>query len=789
MLSQDSKSTSIYYSCVWRKVSNKKHKTWDGDGIFVDRGDYGVLMTATKKHMGKSRLKAKPSLGDLVRAGVYEVELEAVIPKPVSDPRPASSPVAVKDKQQRLVGLAGPLLSDRPKPVKKGEPLFDPLSESAIVMPRVQLKAGQQAVDVVIDPILRAKLRPHQVEGVKFMYECVMGLRDYGGCGALLADDMGLGKTLMTITLLWTLMKQSPIAGQPPPVRRALIVCPVTLIANWKHEFAKWLGQERIGIFVADSNARLRDFFAGRVYQVMLIGYERIRTVAADLADKQDDFDIIVCDEGHRLKSIANKSAQAIMTFNTERRIILSGTPIQNDLGEFYAMIDFLNPGLLGTPSAFKRDFEIPIMRSRQPEAMEKDREKGAEKSEVLGELTSQFVLRRSADTLKTFLPPKTETVVFCRPTGRQLSCYRDLLSSSAIEMCFTSSEASDHLRAITLLKKACNTPLLLEESPNKCLPGDIVDVSGKTQFLAAFLRALHTQTKEKVVIVSLYTQTLDVLEQVVGSLNMGSLRLDGKTPAQKRHALVEQFNKGPRDETFVLLLSSKTGGTGLNLVGASRLILFDTDWNPSVDLQAMARVHRDGQKMPVYIYRLLSTGLIDEKIYQRQITKQGLADSFMGTDAQKANAASGGTGSSNVFSMAELKDLFTIHCDTLSNTHDLLECRCLDLQEHEQEREPEPTQTQEDDSPSQVQLGGWMTASAVHAAGLPVRSVKKENIQALFEYQHMIPSPEECKHDAILLEALRSSVVSLLFTKTSTAPAETDSRLDDAHDMINDAM
>jgi DNA repair and recombination protein RAD54B len=487
----------------------------------------------------------------------------------------------------------------------------------------------------------------------------------------------------------------------------------------------------------------------------------------------QSDFDIIVCDEGHRLKSIANKSAQAILTLNTERRIILSGTPIQNDLGELYAMIDFLNPGLLGTPNSFKRNYEIPIVRSRQPEAMEKDRERGAEKSELLSELTSQFVLRRSADMLKPFLPPKTDTVVFCKPTERQLKCYSELVASSAIELCFSSVQASDHLRAITLLKKACNTPLLLQDKSSghlPTLPTELADLSGKTAFLAAFLRHVYAATDEKVVIVSLYTQTLDVLETLLRSLNLSFLRLDGKTQPSKRHTLVGQFNKESREQSFAFLLSSKTGGTGLNLVGASRLVLFDTDWNPSVDSQAMARVHRDGQTRPVFIYRLLATGLIDEKIYQRQITKLGLADSFMNTESQKASTTATSGGGSNIFSTAELKDLFTIHHGTLSNTHDLMDCNCLNTATTASQNQDSIT-PEEGKLPSASQissLGGWITASSLSNDRPPPRPLKKESIKVLFEYEHMVPETPNIGDD-VLRNAAVAAPISLIFTKTST--------------------
>ena len=247
-------------------------------------------------------------------------------------------------------------------------PKHDPNVAGALVFKRPsKVPATQQIVDVVLDPVLAHKLRPHQREGVKFMYECVMGLRDFSGQGCILADDMGLGKTLQTIAVLWTLIKQNPVYRAAPVVKKALVVCPVSLIKNWKKEFKKWMRHTNIGVLeFEDPKSTRLSMFDGKVFNVMIIGYERLRMVADDLADAHD-IDIVICDEGHRLKTVKNKSAKAIESLNTTRRVILSGTPIQNDLSEFYAMVNFVNDGCLGSNKTFVKDFENPIMKSRQP--------------------------------------------------------------------------------------------------------------------------------------------------------------------------------------------------------------------------------------------------------------------------------------------------------------------------------------------------------------------------------------------------------------------------------------
>ena len=572
-------------------------------------------------------------------------------------------------------------------------PRHDPAQEGALVMTRPKdVPAGKRVVDVVVDPILCKRLREHQREGVKFMYECVMGMRPYDGQGAILADEMGLGKTLQTIALIWTLLKQNPIHDEAPVIKKALIVCPVTLIDNWRKEFRKWLGSERLGVFVADgTNTRLRDFTMGRSYSVMIIGYEKLRTVQEALKQGAG-VDLVVADEGHRLKTAQNKSAQAIRSLNTPRRIILSGTPIQNDLSEFFAMVDFVNTGLLKTYPTFRKEYEMPIVKGQQPGAPKKDVDEGEKRSRMLSALTKPFIMRRTAEILARYLQPKTEYVLFCRPSTVQADVYRAVLSSPVFGRVLGSPEAS--LQLITLLKKVCNSPTLLTKGPSKdapansnvatllaSIPPSLIRArasasSAKLGVLDRLLHHLRTTTQEKIVLVSNYTSTLDLLQSHLGANSYPFLRLDGTTPPSKRQDLVDAFNRTPASTCFAFLLSAKAGGAGLNLIGASRLVLFDVDWNPSTDLQAMARIHRDGQKRPVRIYRLLVAGALDEKVWQRQVTKLGLADSVMDQQGGGATGSGSGSGMSS-FTTEELRDLFTLDSTSACQTHDLLGCDC----------------------------------------------------------------------------------------------------------------
>lgn len=819
-----------------RKPTAKKHKTWDGDGIVRVADGFAYLQDISGKDMGRAACNGPLLPESTLSISGKEVEVESIMSRAdymagrhllASSNRRASPEIAAekpphkpkaftkvaieleKQETKKKLNVAAPqtiasrsqwknpMLVNNIMPKREGEdptPRHDPMAPGALVMKRPKsIPKGRVAVDVVVDPILSKHLRDHQREGIKFLYECVMGMRNFDGQGAILADEMGLGKTLQTIALLWTLLKQNPIHEDAPVIKKALIVCPATLINNWKKEFRKWLGNERIGVFVVDNTkTRLSDFTKGKSYSVMIISYEKLRNVQEELK-KGSGVDIVIADEGHRLKTERNKSAQAIKALNTTRRVILSGTPIQNDLSEFFMMVDFVNPGLLGTFKSFMKNFETSIMKSRQPGAHSKEVEKGEARSEELAELTAMFILRRTADILSKYLPPKTEYVLLCRPTSVQASVYRHVLASPLFQTALGNSEAQ--LQLITLLKKVCNGPRLLgamatndREKPISPVTASLISSippgmllhqgsSSKIRVLDQLLDTLRNTTSEKVVIVSNFTSTLNLLETLLQPAGMGYLRLDGSTPSSKRQDLVDTFNRAPASSIFAFLLSAKAGGMGINLIGASRLILFDLDWNPATDLQAMARIHRDGQKRPCVIYRLLMAGGLDEKIWQRQVTKLGLASSVMDKK--------GGTSS---FTREELKDLFRLDESLGCQTHELIECDCggKGLPDTSLvEDTPEPVDGDEDlvDVPtlmksSQVDMVEQerKTQEAAQAARHKGAALK---MQSLKTYAHIDTSkfktePDEDTealiHDDILLDVLKDEAtdVSFVFAKTS---------------------
>ncbi|KAL8341270.1 hypothetical protein RB598_003283 [Gaeumannomyces tritici] len=555
---------------------------------------------------------------------------------------------------------------------------------------RKKVEGEHPRVPVVIDPRLTKVLRPHQIEGVKFMYRCVTGMIDEKANGCIMADEMGLGKTLQCITLLWTLLKQSPEAGKST-IQKAIVACPSSLVRNWANELVKWLGADAITPFAIDGKAskeeltrQLRQWAisSGRAVTrpVIIVSYETLRLNVEEL--KHTQIGLMLCDEGHRLKNGDSQTFTALNNLNVTRRVILSGTPIQNDLSEYFSLISFANPALLGTRLEFRKRFEIAILRGRDADATESERAKGDERLKELLGIVNKFIIRRTNDILSKYLPVKYEHVVFCNLAPFQLDLYNLFIRSPEIQALLR-GKGSQPLKAINILKKLCNHPDLLnlsEDLPGceNWFPEDYVpkdsrgrdrDIkpwySGKMQVLDRMLARIRADTNDKIVLISNYTSTLDIFEKLCRSRGYGNLRLDGTMNVTKRQKLVDRFND-PEGTEFVFLLSSKAGGCGINLIGANRLVLFDPDWNPAADQQALARVWRDGQKKDCFVYRFITTGSIEEKIFQRQSHKQSLSSCVVDSaeDVERH------------FSLDSLKELFQYRGDTRSDTHDTFKCK-----------------------------------------------------------------------------------------------------------------
>ncbi|EGW32592.1 uncharacterized protein SPAPADRAFT_51134 [Spathaspora passalidarum NRRL Y-27907] len=551
-------------------------------------------------------------------------------------------------------------------------------------------------VPVVIDPKLAKILRPHQVAGVKFLYRCTAGLIDPRAKGCIMADEMGLGKTLQCLALMWTLLRQSPRGKRT--IEKCIIVCPSSLVRNWANEIVKWLGEGVLTPLAVDGKSTKSNDLGlalqqwstatGRnvVRPVLIVSYETLRRNVDKLAGTE--VGLMLADEGHRLKNGDSLTFTALNSLKCERRVILSGTPIQNDLSEYFSLLNFANPGYLGTRNDFKRNFENVILRGRDADATDKERAKSDEKLTELSQMVSKFIIRRTNDILSKYLPVKYEYVLFTGLSPMQSALYNYFITSPEIKKLLRGT-GSQPLKAIGLLKKLCNHPDLLNlpddiEGCEELIPEDYSSsigasgrnreiqtwFSGKFMILERFLHQINTETNDKIVLISNYTQTLDLIEKMCRYKKYGVLRLDGTMNINKRQKLVDKFND-PDGSEFIFLLSSKAGGCGINLIGANRLVLIDPDWNPASDQQALARVWRDGQKKDCFIYRFISTGTIEEKIFQRQSMKLSLSSCVVD---EKEDVE-------RLFSADNLRQLFLYAPDTICDTHDTFHCKRCSLE------------------------------------------------------------------------------------------------------------
>ncbi|PIK38731.1 putative DNA repair and recombination protein RAD54B [Apostichopus japonicus] len=810
-----------YYSVMWCKRSKKKHKKWEGDAVMIARGKSVSLLDMDGKEIGKGSGYKVSEIqnmeeGQSLFIGGKEIEVMGRISR--DDFR------AGKCFQS---AVTNPGICSKPRNIPVTQKGFTNPQKSKMMWQNNNSQSS--VVDVVVDPYLVSKLR-HIRGGVVFMYECTMGMRGFSGNGVILADDMGLGKTLQCITLIWlvnpegtkkeinctcfndkfafefccldfksrqidclvsrvqgqncvrTLFQQGPYGGKPV-VKRILVVTPGSLVKNWCREFNKWLGKERMNVFGVASDNKVKEFQISTIYPVMVVSYEMMVRYADDI--RKIKFDLMVCDEAHRLKNNTIKTTSILTSLDIKKRILLTGTPIQNDLQEFYSLAEFCNPSILGTSNSFHRLYEEPVLRSRQPDATEEEKKIGETRANELSRITSLFVLRRTQEINNKYLPPKVEAVIFCSPKPLQISLYKTMLTPRWFAVvCLVGFRGLDstYLICIGALKKLCNHPLALPIQQRSIqgrgerrftdIHGDeqqsLYDGlyrlyppeyetcheystdSGKLTVLASMLRSMHSlSSHERIVIVSNYTQTLDLLQKFCEGEGYCVSRLDGSTPTSKRQQLVERFNSKYAKET-VFLLSSKAGGVGLNLIGASRLILYDIDWNPANDLQAMARVWRDGQKKMVYIYRLITAGTIEEKVYQRQISKQGLSGAVVDM-----------TNRSEVkFSLEELKNLFTLHENASCLTHDMLDCQCAGMGETE-DRRPD---TNSSDPLRPCQLGRRSDAK---------KNSKNISMAKLLKWKHH-KSPFQHQFEDPLLSAAQGNITFIFQNETNAAEMAT---------------
>jgi DNA excision repair protein ERCC-6 len=442
----------------------------------------------------------------------------------------------------------------------------------------------------------------YQKTGVKWMLNLYKN-----EMGGILADDMGLGKTVQTISYLGILLFNKKI-------KNGVVLCPVTVKEQWIREWYK------IYPFI-----EFKEVIGEGIH---IMSYEKFKEL------KYIEWDILILDEGHKIKNPNTKIAKHLRSFKIKNKLVLTGTPIQNNLGELWSLMNFVNPGLLGPYSNFKEEFEIPISQGGYQRASKSKQDIAYKYSLVLKGLVDPFILRRLKQQIDLKLPSKIDRIYFCSLTERQSILYKQTVESDFIGKVISGDISL--FSGIDVLRKICNHPDLIYKK--KFCNGELNDDNEKKDDISYLINVsskmivLHQMlfkwkiTNEKVLIFSQRVKMLDIIEKTLQ--NYKYLRMDGETPTNRRSEIITQFNENP--DITIFLLTSRVGGLGLNLVGASRIIIYDPDWNPSTDNQAKERIWRYGQKKDVEIYRLICRNTIEEKIYKRQIFKNAISSKIL---------------------------------------------------------------------------------------------------------------------------------------------------------------
>ncbi|XP_055946852.1 DNA excision repair protein ERCC-6-like isoform X2 [Argiope bruennichi] len=536
------------------------------------------------------------------------------------------------------------------------------------------------------------KLYPYQREGVAWMWKLFKMKK-----GGVLGDDMGLGKTFQVIAFLSGLIDADLI-------KCALIIMPVSLLPNWEKEFRKWSPGISVGLFHGGSKKeRERNLLKiQRRGHVLLTSYGMVLNALALLTDfegKPFVWDYIILDEGHKIKN-PTKTTKAVHAIPSKNRLVLTGTPVQNNLLELWSLYDFAHQGtLLGSLKTFKMQYENTITRAREKDSTSGEKRLGTKMAENLKMLIKPYFLRRtkaeiwrkepgssevvsdlekqveqlriSENTLNT---RKNDLIVWIFLSEAQCEIYRNFLHSEAVKTILVSKRSP--LVELTTLKKICDHPRLL--SQRACLHlglnGDmdeedleqklndessysssiqnvtdetLMSESGKMNFLIKLLENLKNEG-HRTLVFSLSRKILDMIHRILINRKWKVLRIDGTiSKIEERERRIQLFQN---DSSYVVfLLTTQVGGVGITLTAADRVIIYDPSWNPATDAQAVDRVYRIGQQKNVIVYRLITCGTVEEKIYRRQVFKDSIT--------KQATCSSDPY---RYFSKQELRELFT---------------------------------------------------------------------------------------------------------------------------------
>ncbi|XP_019132017.2 transcriptional regulator ATRX [Larimichthys crocea] len=724
------------YDCIWLSDSSEKSDTEDADERMSDT-----------KGTPKGRKK--------IRKIIEDENLRAETQEALREEEERCKRLA--DRQQQMEDMRVIVIND------------DELSQ---VMCPVTTKLVLDQDEETKEPLLQVhsnlvtKLKPHQVDGVQFIWdsccESVKKANSSPGSGCILAHCMGLGKTLQVVTFLHTVLLSTNLK-----FRTALVVCPLNTILNWVNEFRKWqsvVGPDKVKVTelatVKHPTERLRALQGWqRDGGVMIIGYEMYRNLS--LAKKVRDEawkkeikrilvapgpDFVVCDEGHILRNEASNISKAMSAIKTQRRVVLTGTPLQNNLEEYHCMVNFIKKNLLGSLGEFRNRFINPIQNGQCADSTPKDVRIMKKRAHVLHAMLAGCVQRKDYSELAQFLPPKHEYVLAVRISPLQYKLYRYYLDHVTGSVTNRVKVDANLFKDFQVLSRIWTHPWCLQlsymnrakkkgqgkaaallrneeaasaasgQTTNEGLEGNnhesstavtvgvsegapaadaissrsqsldenwfknqlsdqdakILEHSGKMVLLLEILK-MAEDLNDKVLVFSQSLISLNLIEAFLeashsardpsshkeGSWikNVDYYRIDGAVKASLRKKWADEFNNSFNVRGRLFLISTRAGSLGINLVAGNRVIIFDASWNPSFDIQSIYRVYRFGQLKQVFVYRFLAQGTMEEKIYDRQVTKQSL--SYRVVDQQQIERH---------FTLFELTELYTFEPDLLDD-------------------------------------------------------------------------------------------------------------------------
>lgn len=483
--------------------------------------------------------------------------------------------------------------------------MFDLIDQQEIYKEIFEKKQRLISFETIEKPVLpkgiQATLRPYQEAGYHWL--SFLDSYKWGGC---LADDMGLGKTIQMITFLKSIIDATPKETN-------LVIVPTSLLFNWERELNKFAPD--IKYLINSGVTRIKDIKELKKYQLIISTYGLIINDVEELQKLK--FNYVVLDESQAIKNPVSQRYKAVCLLKSNNRMVMTGTPVENNTFDLYAQMSFINPGLLGNLNHFKTTFSDPIDKNGDPEA-----------AASLRRLIKPFMLRRTKEQVATDLPDKTEDIIICEMGAEQRKVY-DAYKNNYKEMIAKSIDSDGLgkssmvvLDALLKLRQICNSPSLIKGE----------NLSKESVKIQELVRHITQKTgNHKILIFSQFVEMLGLIKKEIQKTGVKFEYLDGSIASHKREAIVQNFQQN--DEIRIFLISLKAGGVGLNLTEADYVYLVDPWWNPAVEAQAIDRTHRIGQTKKVFAYKMICKDTIEEKVLLLQEKKKKVASDIISTE------------------------------------------------------------------------------------------------------------------------------------------------------------